>query len=72
MDMLATVPMAEPLPEYLDAESAAERIGVSVFTIRRWARLGMLKGVRLSDRAGWRFPREEVERVLREGLREPQ
>lgn len=64
--------MAEPLPEYLTTNAAAERLQVSAQTVRRWLKDGVLKGTRLSDRAGYRIPREEVERILREGLKGPE
>ena len=65
-----TTVMAEPLPEYLTTQAAAQRLQVSTQTVRRWLKDGHLKGTRLSDRAGYRIPREEIERVLRDGFSE--
>jgi len=62
--------MTEALPEYLTTRQAADRLQVSEDTVRRWLRAGQIQGRRLSDRAGYRIPRAEIERVLREGFRE--
>jgi excisionase family DNA binding protein len=63
-------PMTEALPEYLTTRAAAQRLQVTEDTIRRWLRSGQLRGSRLSDRAGYRIPRAEIERVLRDGFRD--
>uniref|UniRef100_A0A831X6V0 DNA-binding protein n=1 Tax=Thermorudis peleae TaxID=1382356 RepID=A0A831X6V0_9BACT len=55
--------MAEPM---LTVREVAERLRVNAETVRRWLRSGQLKGVWLSDRAGWRIPAGELERFLRE------
>lgn len=60
--------MTEALPEYLTTRQAADRLKVTEGTVRRWVRAGLMRGSRLSDRAGYRIPREEIERVLREGF----
>jgi excisionase family DNA binding protein len=62
--------MTEALPEYLTTRQAADRLQVTEDTVRRWLRSGQIRGSRLSDRAGYRIPREEIERVLRDGFRE--
>ncbi len=56
--------------EYMTVDSAAERIGVHPQTVRRWLRSGQMLGTLISRTTGYRIPREEVERVLEEGLRE--
>jgi excisionase family DNA binding protein len=56
--------------EYLTVEEAADRIGVHPQTVRRWLRAGQMLGTLISRTAGYRIPRDEVERVLEEGLRE--
>jgi excisionase family DNA binding protein len=44
---------------------AAERIGTTVNTIRRWLRDGRLKGVKPGgDKIGYRIPTTEVDRLL--------
>ncbi len=55
--------MAEPM---LTVREVAERLRVNAETVRRWLRAGQLRGVWLSDRAGWRIPAGELERFLRE------
>jgi excisionase family DNA binding protein len=56
--------------EYVTVDEAADRIGVHPQTVRRWLRAGQMIGTLISRTAGYRIPREEVERVLQEGLRE--
>ncbi len=48
-------------------DELAEAAGVSVRTVRRWLRLGLVKHVHFMGVT--RIPREEYERVLREGIR---
>lgn len=47
----------------LTTGNAAERLGVSVSTVKRWAERGTLKGVNTGTR--WLVTRESVERILR-------
>ena len=47
----------------LTTGNAAERLGVSISTVKRWAERGTLKGVDTGTR--WLVTRESVERVLR-------
>lgn len=56
--------------EYLTVDETAARIGVHPQTVRRWLRAGQMLGTLISRTAGYRIPRDEVERVLQEGLRE--
>ena len=56
--------------EYMTVDSAAQRIGVHPQTVRRWLRSGQMLGTLISRTAGYRIPRDEVERVLAEGLRD--
>lgn len=53
--------------QHLTVRQAAERLQVKEATVRRWLRVGQLKGTYLSDRAGWRIPASEIERVLNGG-----
>jgi excisionase family DNA binding protein len=48
---------------YLSTQEVADRLGVSVFTIRRYIRAGKLKAVRLD--AGYRVSRESIAEFLR-------
>jgi excisionase family DNA binding protein len=54
---------------FVTVEEAAEIIGVHEQTIRRWLRDEQMKGTMISRAAGYRIRREEVDRVLEEGLR---
>jgi len=56
--------------EYMTVDAAAERVGVHPQTVRRWLRTGQMLGTLISRTAGYRIPRDEVERVLAEGLRD--
>ena len=52
--------------EWLTVVEAAQRLKLkNVETVRRWLRDGDLRGVRFSDRGGWRVMSSEVERKLR-------
>lgn len=51
------------LPPMLKTDQAAEIIGVSQNTIRKWAADGTLKAKKIGKKL-WRFPREEVEKWL--------
>jgi excisionase family DNA binding protein len=42
---------------------------VSTVTVRRWIKSRRVVAVKVTDRAGWRMRRSEVERLLR--VREP-
>jgi excisionase family DNA binding protein len=55
---------------HLTTHQASERLQVTEDTVRRWLRSGRIRGRRLNDRAGYRIPRDEIERVLREGFPE--
>lgn len=49
----------------LKVPEVAKRLRVTTETVRRWLRDGELRGVRFSDRGGWRVMASEVERKLR-------
>lgn len=51
------------------AEIAAE-LRVSIETVRRWLRSGRLKGVRLSDRGGYRVAVSEFRRFMEKDISE--
>jgi len=51
------------MERHYSVEEAAERLGVSQETVRRWVRLGHIKAVRPGFRA-WRIPVSEVARLL--------
>lgn len=52
--------------ELLKVEEISARFRVHPETVRRWIRTGRLKAIRLgSERAGYRIPASEVERILR-------
>jgi excisionase family DNA binding protein len=53
---------------WLTTEAAAEYLQVSVDTMRRWARTGVIPAAKLGNRGGFRFRREDLDRFL-EGRR---
>jgi excisionase family DNA binding protein len=59
----------QELKPFMTVEEAAQMIGVHEQTIRRWLREEQMLGTMISRAAGYRIRREEVERVLEEGLR---
>lgn len=50
--------------EMLTVAQIAERLKVNPETVRRWLRGGKLRGTLLGDRAGWRVPASELDRML--------
>lgn len=55
--------------EYLTSTEAAEALGVSRNTVKKWARLGYLHDAYRTEGGHVRIPRREVDRVARlEGL----
>ncbi len=57
--------------QFVTVDEAAHRIGVHAQTVRRWLRSGQMLGTLINRQAGYRIPKDEVERVLVEGLRDP-
>jgi excisionase family DNA binding protein len=50
----------------LTTEQAADQLGASVWTVRRWLNEGRIKGVMPGGRRlGWRIPQAEITRLLR-------
>jgi excisionase family DNA binding protein len=52
------------MSNYLTTQEVADRLGVSVFTIRRYVRSGKLKAVRLEG--SYRVSRDELQAFLRD------
>jgi excisionase family DNA binding protein len=52
------------MSEYLTAAEVAALLKVPPETVKIWLRSGTLSGVILSDRAGWRVHRVDVDRFL--------
>ncbi len=50
--------------EILTVAQVATRLKVNPETVRRWLRAGQMRGTLLGDRAGWRIPASEVNRLL--------
>jgi excisionase family DNA binding protein len=56
----------------LTVEEIAEQVSVTHETVRRWLRLGELKGVRLARKAGWRVRESDLQRFLERHMPQPQ
>jgi len=54
-----------PVVHWLTSTEAAERLGVSRNTVKKWARTGYLRGSRRDPEGWWRIPEPSVERVAR-------
>ncbi len=50
--------------KWLTTDEAADIVGVTNKTIRRWILLGRLRGTLLSNRNGYRINRAELDRFL--------
>jgi len=57
----------EEIPEFLSRGEVARLFGVSVSTVTRWARTGLLKAVRTPG-GHYRFRADEVRRAARAGI----
>jgi excisionase family DNA binding protein len=55
-----------------DVQQAAELLGVNPGTIRRWAQSGTLKGLKVGVRGDWRFTHEELLKLVRSHMAEPE
>lgn len=54
--------------EWLTIKEAAAMLRVSEYTVRRWLQRQIIRGVKLpTTRAGWRIPKDEIERLLHLG-----
>lgn len=51
------------MTDYYTTQEVADRLGVSVFTIRRYVRAGKMRGVRLEG--AYRISREDLRSFLR-------
>lgn len=54
------------MDEWLTAAEVAQLLRVNPETVKRWLRAGEMRGSLLSDRAGWRIARDEVDRFMRD------
>src|SRR3990172_12498199 len=52
-------------PRWLTSTEAAVELGVSRNTVKKWARIGSLRGARRDLEGWWRIPVAAVQRVVR-------
>jgi excisionase family DNA binding protein len=57
--------MHEVDQELLNVRQAAKFLGVTVKTIRRWAQLKNLKGLKVGPRGDWRFTKGDLEKMIK-------
>lgn len=50
--------------ELYSARQAAKLLGISVKTIRRWAQLKKLKGLKVGTRGDWRFTKNNLMKLI--------
>ena len=50
--------------KYLSCQQAADYLGVSVKTIRRWAQSGILEGRKVGSRGDWRYMHKQLDRMV--------
>jgi len=62
--LIQKIKMREQNNKLLRIKEAAERLGVSPSTLRRWADKKIIKAVRSYKNAHRRFPLSEIQRVL--------
>ncbi len=51
--------------QLLNVQKAASFLDISTNTIRRWAQLGKLKGVKIGSRGDWRFTKNDLLQMVR-------
>jgi excisionase family DNA binding protein len=51
--------------QLLNVQKAASFLDISANTIRRWAQLGKLKGVKIGSRGDWRFTKIDLLQMIR-------
>ena len=49
---------------FLSVNEAAQRLGVSIWTVKRWIKKGKLQGIRIGG--WWKVDEAEVKRFIRE------
>jgi len=58
----------ESVDQLLNVQKAASFLDVSTNTIRRWAQLGKLNGVKIGTRGDWRFTKKDLLQMVRKGI----
>lgn len=53
------------IQELLNVQKAAKFLGLSPKTVRRWAQLKKIKGLKLGSRGDWRFTKEELHKAFK-------
>ncbi len=58
----------QTIGQLLNVQKAASFLDVSANTIRRWAQLGRLKGVKIGSRGDWRFTKDDLLQMIRKEM----
>lgn len=53
--------------QFLNVQKAALFLDVSAHTIRRWAQMNTLKGVKIGTRGDWRFTKHNLLQMIKNG-----
>lgn len=56
-------------PPLLTIDQTAKILNISKWTLRKWDNEGKLKAVRVGSRKDRRYPKEEVLKVMKEGIK---
>lgn len=51
------------MPEAYSAREAADKLGVSPYTVKRWIREGHISAKRVGPYGHWRVPASEIRRI---------
>jgi excisionase family DNA binding protein len=66
--LVGIVKLKNVMPEYLTIKQASEILQVHPNTLRNWDKNGMLKAVRIGVRKDRRYKRQDVLKLLNEGV----
>lgn len=58
--------MAKDETQLLNVKKATFLLGINSNTIRRWAKTGKLKGIKVGSRGDWRFTKEALLKMVKE------
>lgn len=57
-------------PDLLTIRQAAEKLNVSIWTLRLWDKKGLLVPIRIGSRKDRRYKLEDIERIAEKGMEE--
>jgi excisionase family DNA binding protein len=54
--------------DIMTINEVAELLGFTPFTIRRWIKKGLIKGIQVNPHGKWMIMKEEVDKLLKEDI----